>query len=203
MTPELETYLRSRGYDDASLKEEDVQEVTGTGTVAGQKIGDGPCRMAWPVRSELGRLIGVQTRELEQKKYRWYQVEGAEYLPPLYGTPHDWQVLAETRTLVLVEGIFDRRAMKAMLPEHAVLARCTKGIGKLIVRWMERNVDSLWLAFDQDDPGREAAEEAEEKLPNIECYRLTYPQKDPSKLLEKLSLPRARALIKQQMERMQ
>jgi len=148
-----------------------------------------------------GQFLGVQTRQIEEKAYRWFQGPDTHHLPILYGTPEDFEILYRTKKLVLAEGPFDRKAVKLALPDHAVLARLSKGVGKQIIHFIRRYADHIWLAFDMDEPGRQAIKETKEKLADRTITELEFPRKDPSKVFEDKGLPFLRNLLQKQIAR--
>ena len=182
-------YLKSRGYTDLSLAEEEVIGIEDDTVFDGRPIRDcGGC-IGWIARSMSGQVVGIQTRELEEKKYRWHQFDNTEHLPMLYGSLNDWDLLWETGSMVLTEGPFDRIAIKLAVPHRAVFARLSKGISNQMMNLIRRYVKHLWLAFDLDEEGQDAADKSEEKLAGeINVYRLSTPFKDPSQCLKKRGL---------------
>ena len=193
-------YLKSRGYTDDLIQREDVFGVpTQDFDVLGRQIRECEGCVGWIARSMSGQVVGVQTRELEEKKYRWHQFDNTEHLPMLYGSQNDWDILWETGVMFLTEGPFDRIAVKRALPDRAVFARLSKGISNQMISLIKRYVKHLWLAFDVDQEGEQAVEKSEEKLGDIiSVYRLTFPFKDPSQVLERRGLDFLEALLKKQ-----
>jgi 5S rRNA maturation endonuclease (ribonuclease M5) len=151
--------------------------------------------VCWQTHSMSGELMGILARELGASKYRWAQKPNCEHLPIMFGSPRDYQLLWDTRRMVLTEGQFDRVAMKRLLPEDtAVFARLTKGVGKLLLVFVQRYADEVITIFDNDDPGKDATDKTEEKIPTSQSLLL--PTKDPSKLLELYGFPKAKELVR-------
>lgn len=192
----VQTYLTDRGYNRDLFEQDKPFSFEGQHRTAwGSKL-EHPISMAWEVRAMSGHLIGVQVRELEQKKYRWAQAPNVEHLPIIYGSERDYELLWETGKAVFAEGIMDRVALKRTWPyEIAVFARLTKGIGKQLINFVERLVEEPILAFDNDEPGDKATEKTELRIPRAVSIKL--PTKDPSELLRLYGLSRARSLLKQ------
>lgn len=197
MDEQVLAYLQSRGYDQRLLKEDQPFSFEGKRKTPWGSELDHPLSMAWEVRSIAGTMLGVQVRELEQKKYRWAQAPNTEHLPSLYGSPRDYQLLWETRTLVFAEGIMDRVALKRLWPgEIAIFARLSKGIGKQLQVFVERHVQTMVTCFDNDEPGREATAATLKRFPWAQPLDL--PTQDPGKLITSptYGIARARDLLK-------
>jgi DNA primase len=198
LKPEHQKYLEGRAYTPALIAKEDIHSITGRGRLEGIDLGDGPERIAWVCRTGSGKLAGIQTREIEEKRYRWFQAENTGHLPPLYGSAEDHRRAHEQEQVILTEGIFDRTATKRWFPEMAVLARLSKGISNQLIHHLRRHVKTVWLMFDEDEPGSKAATTAELRLSDhLNVYRLRYPAKDPSLLWQRKAQAAATELKKQ------
>jgi len=200
LTPEQKQYLLSRGYTNQYLKKE---KVFGVGSqlvyVLDRPIMDCEGCVAWLAVSMSGTPIGVQTRELKEKKYRWHQFDNVEHLPMLYGSEEDWDLLFSVGSMVLTEGPFDRIAVKRALPNRAVFARLSKGTSNQMIFLIKRYINHLWLAFDADEEGEKAATRSEELLgEDVNIYRLKFPYHDPSEMLKKRGLETLRSHLERQ-----
>lgn len=204
LTEEQKIYLTGRGYTEELLREEGVFGATETTTFHGRKVKDCAGCLAWPVYSMSGEPIGVQTRELAQKKYRFHQLPHTEHLPLIFGTKEDWDLLWGTGKMILTEGAFDRVAIKRATPDRAVFARMSKGAPNQLRSLIKRYVVHLWTAFDNDEAGEEATQDAETKLKgSTEVSELKFPYKDPAKMLEKRGLKPLRELLQKQLATME
>jgi DNA primase len=200
LTPTQREYLFGRGYIPLLIEEEGVLGVEDNSFFEGKPIRDCAGAIGWPVYSMSGEPVGLQTRELEIKKYRFHQLTNTEHLPLVFGTRRDWEILWETGSVILTEGTFDRVAIKRALPYRAVLARMSKGAPNQLRNLIRRYVTTLWLAFDMDEPGQDAAAEAETKLGSqINVYRMTFPAKDPSNLLQAVGLKKTTQILERQL----
>lgn len=148
-----------------------------------------------------GIPVGVQTREIDDKKYRWHQFDNVEHLPMLYGSPDDWDLMWDSGSIFLTEGPFDRIAVKRALPDRAVFARLSKGTSNQMLSLIRRYVKHLWLAFDSDEEGDKAATRSESLLgEDVNIYQLRLPYKDPSEMLMKRGLPALTANLESQIQ---
>lgn len=190
MTSDQYLYLISRGYTDDLIAAEEIFGIENNTEIEGRRILEcGGC-VGFLARSMSGTPVGVQTRELKEKKYRWHQFDNVEHLPMLYGSVDDWDLVWHTGSMVITEGPFDRIAVKQALPDRAVFARLTKGISNQMLTLIRRYVNHLWLAFDTDEEGDKAADRSETLLSeDVNIYRLKFPYKDPSEMMEKRGLP--------------
>lgn len=196
-------YLISRGYSPSNIAEEQVHMLypglTNVDDVCTIDIEE--TSVAWVCRSASGQPIGVQTRPIGEKRYRWYQAKDATHLPIIYGEESDYEILFRERKMILTEGAFDRRAVKSCLPERAVFGRLSKGAANQLRYFILRYAKVLWLVFDMDLPGRQAAEKAENKLgDDLDVYTMVYPAKDPADLVVRVGLQRAEEMFRAQID---
>ncbi len=204
LSVEHQKYLESRGYTPALMHFETVMSTgPGQAVMIGGKLlfkgqGDG---IMWVCRSASGTPIGAQVKY--DNGYRWYQMEGAGYLPIMYATSADYDILYNTGNVTLVEGVFDRIAIKRLFPERAVIARLSKGVGKQLAFFLRRYANTIWTAFDMDEAGQTGTQATKKYLPGIEIHTLTYPAKDPSKLLETMGDARMKAYLNRQFQAME
>lgn len=193
--PGAKEYLESRGYNTALLAQDLPFTLKGEGRTPWDYKLEMERAVCWMVHSMSGELMGILARELGESKYRWAQKPGTEHLPIMYGSRRDYELLWQTGRMVITEGQFDRIAMKRLLPEEtAVFARLTKGVGKLLVIFIQRYASEVITIFDNDEAGRDGTARTEEKLPFAQSMLL--PTKDPSKLLELYGFPRAKDLVR-------
>lgn len=195
-------YLKKRGYTQADLVAEGIQSVpVGEATVEGVRIFTERESVAFVCRSMSETVVGISVAAVTgDKDYRAYVAPGRQHLAMTYGTEEDRELLFKTGQMVLVEGVYDRNAMKKILPEHAVFARLTKGTTGQMVEHLQVYCKQLYVAFDMDGPGQMTSERAEKKMPElgVETTVLKYPRKDPAKLLEDLGQREARRIVAKQ-----
>lgn len=198
-------YLKSRGYNSQLLRE-DAPFSLGQGKFTREEV-EISCHsdsVIWESRSMSGALIGYQAREISEHVYRWFQSPKASHLPIIFGSQKDHSLFYETGSVILAEGIFDRVALKLCFPDRAVYSRLSKGVAKSLVYFLKRFGKRVFVAFDQDDPGRKAAGTTEERLESyLDVVNLSFPYKDPSLFLEKRGVSRMREYLKPQIEAME
>lgn len=200
LSPEAQSYLETRGYTDQMIADEEVFSLTeGEHFIEGTRVSvEGPS-IGWISRAMSGHLIGIQTRRIDMHEYRWAQGEKAQHLPIIYGSRQDFDILYTTGKMMMTEGIFDRGAMKRCFPEYAVFARLSKGIAKQLLVFVQRYGSTVWIAFDQDEPGQKATETAEQRLQGkVEVNVLNFPYKDPAKFMEKRGEAHMRTFLTKQ-----
>lgn len=185
LTPEHRAHLCARSYIPELIDKEPISSEDDL--------------IVWECRSPSGALIGHQTARTDRHEYRWIQAEQAHHLPIIYGVEEDHDLLYQTGSVILVEGIFDRAAMKRAVPNHACYARLSKGIAKHLLTLLRRYATTVYLCFDQDGPGEAATIDAENKLRGgPETHRIKIPAKDPAALLERIGERRAEGIIRPQ-----
>lgn len=192
-------YLRERGYTDQYLAMDQPFAIQGDYMeVEGRRIKDCDGHLAWMCRSMGNTRIGIQTRDLTQKYYRWHQFDDTEHLAPVFAAQEDWKILWSHGSVILTEGIFDRLAIKRALPKTAVIARLSKGVPPQLKRLLMRYAKTVWTAFDLDDPGEEATARTQKVLAGLDIWQLTFPFKDLSEMLAKRGLPAVKACLERQ-----
>jgi 5S rRNA maturation endonuclease (ribonuclease M5) len=180
--PSHRDYLLSRTYDQSLLDKEEI-------------CSQGEDTIEWTCRAPSGALIGHQTRSATKHRYIWNQAVNAQHLPIMYGTKEDHELLYKTGRVILVEGVFDRAALKLIAPDCACYARLSKGVSKSLLGLLQRYASVVFLCFDQDQPGQEATIEAEKRLRGIDTHVIKFPAKDPAEYAEKVGCRRAASTI--------
>lgn len=200
LLPAQRDYLLSRGYTDEGILLEGILGVNDETNWEGRAIKNCAGCVGWPVYSMSGQPIGLQTREVKEKRYRFHQLPHTEHLPLILGTKQDWDRLWDSGQMILTEGTFDRNAVRLALPDRAVFARMSKGAPNQLRALIKRYVTHLILAFDNDEAGREATEDTEEKLQEIvPTDHLRLPYKDPAIALQKRGLSYVKSTLVRQL----
>lgn len=200
---EARTYLRSRGYTDALIQEEELYSVgPGKHRVVGTSHGFGLDFSAVVFRCLVpsGALSGIHLASYAgEKRYEWRK-GSKPWLPICYGSVADWVRLDETGELILVEGVFDRIVLKRCFPDLAVVARLSKSAAQ--VEWvLKRYAKRLWLAFDQDEAGETGARRLTWRVKDeMTVNRLRVLGKDPAEHAERYGLHGLEVHVRQQME---
>lgn len=198
-------YLQSRFYTDELIEEEKLYSIP-----AGTHILPGTSRsfnsevpmIAFECRSMGETLSAIHTCSRVKKEYRYHQIDGLPYLPILYSSISDRELLFKDKTVILTEGTFDRIAVKRALPEYAVMARLSKGTSIFLSLMLKRYATRVWLAFDNDEAGEKGAKMAIHKMgEGVETVELFIPYKDPALVAEKRGVAHLRDVLRSQMER--
>jgi len=204
-----EAYLRGRGYTNELLREDLCHWNEGgrctsalfQDDTSSIRVEDDRPIIYWPAYSGSGKLIGVQTRLVEEKDYRWYQAPDAGHLPIMFGSTRDYQLLWEQRKVILTEGIFDRVALKRALPEFPVIARLSKGVSKQLVIFLKRHAKQVYPVFDNDEAGQKATEKTVRLLgEELEVNPLRLPIKDASEYRARWGVKALRQHLENQLE---
>lgn len=193
--PQEYSYLKSRGYTDQLIEAEHILAVpAGLNFFEGGEFFQDKPGIGFQCFSPSGEFTGVTTRAILEKEYRFRATPGKSHLLVAYAAEEDYELAYNYKTVVLVEGVFDRVAIKRMAPGIAVIARMSKGISKALEAYLRRYTIEVWLAFDQDEGGKKATEFAKKKLKDLRVNEVELPAKDPAKLLENYGLSRASEL---------
>lgn len=200
LLPEHKAYLLSRTYTEDLLLTEEVFSLS---TFYGEDRLEVHVKepvIAWAARHPTGKLIGLQTRTIGDKKYLWYQNPSSRHMPTAYGTRADYELLYRKGRVFFTEGAIDRAAVKQALPNEAVIARLTRGLSQQLLQLMTRHATQVWMVFDSDGPGKTAADATERILDGLGIYNrtITLPAKDPAKFYETKGLAALKSAIDRQ-----
>lgn len=179
-------YLISRGYTAEMIREERLSfKATGSfeaGPIKCHTITDS---VIFPVRGLSGKLVALHTAGISIHDYRTFYDPARVFAACVYASGADFQILWDTGEVVIVEGVFDRVALKRAFPERAVMARLTKGISRPLTDLFTRLARRVFFCFDMDAPGARATEKAIKLLPGVHTVVLQISTKDPGQLYEK------------------
>ena len=206
------SYLNRRGYSTDWVTREHVRVLpAGRHTHAGMEFACVASSLVFTCRTMSGALQGLVLASWgeQEKRYEW-RPSGARWLPICYAQPDDWELFYRDGEAILVEGVFDRIALKRCYPDRAVIARLSKSVAA--VQWiLKRYARRLWVAFDQDEEGEKGARRLGWKLGNevgsvsefrdeLTIHRLTFRGKDPGEHFEAHGEAHLRKWVERQME---
>lgn len=159
-------YLESRGFTVETIK--------------AFEIGVDKNNVYFPFKRD-GELVMCKWRSIRDKKTA---PTCSDQEPILFG----WQALSDTRTVAITEGEFDAMALHQFgIPALSVPFG---GGGGNKQRWIENEYknlerfDTIYVAMDNDDPGREAAYEIIQRLGRHRCKMVCLPEKDANDCLK-------------------
>lgn len=184
------SYLQRRGYTLDWILNEDVRVVEpGRHEIAGLEFGCAESSLVFTCRTMSGALQGLVLAGWgeQEKRYEW-RPGPARWLPICYAQPDDWERLYRDGELILVEGVFDRIAVKRCFPNKAVIARLSKSVAA--IQWvLRRYTRLLWVAFDRDEEGEKGARRLGYRLADavqddMTIHRLALRGKDPGEDFE-------------------
>lgn len=147
-------------------------------------------RIVVPIRDESGKIIALQGRHLHSDKSPKYLFYPSGKKLPLY--PNATQINSAT-SIVLVEGLFDAFYLRSKGMFNAVSTFGTKNITmktveNLLHPYMMLGLTKVYIMFDGDEAGRNAAEAIKECVTtrtDLDCEIIPVPDgKDPASLEE-------------------
>jgi len=154
-----------------------------------RKWADGKINDAFlfPLTDSRGDVCGFQVRSAQRDKSGY-----SDYLPDkreacVFGLGQAIEAMWDTRTVFLVEGVFDLFPIQRACP--SVVATLTAHASPQFVRLLKRVVDCVWLGYDMDAVGRRGCLNFErDHGRELRVYIVSYPQitkvKDPGDLWE-------------------
>ena len=137
-------------------------------------------RLVFPITDGLGRVIGLQTRRLDEKVYRTYYAVSRDIYPPAFGLASSMPHIFETGHCVLVEGPFDYFAVRAAGATTA-LALLTGTPSRALLALLRRYVTHVVALLDMDEPGRHGVARLTQELTprGMTVAAPSYPAHDP------------------------
>jgi hypothetical protein len=123
----------------------------------GQALGG---RIAVPIRSPRGVLIGLEARAVEEKLLSGYRTSEAAWNPSWVQTPDAPAKLWAGGRAWIVEGLFDLVALYKVVPQgDAVFATLRAALGRREVEFLRRYCTAgVIMAYDNDETGRRATD---------------------------------------------
>jgi hypothetical protein len=198
-------YLVSRFYTEDLVRLEGLHWFPlGRHRLAGMEFGAPRDVLVFPCWTMSGALSGLHLVGYgDEKSYEWRRNPKAPWLPICYAAGDDWERLWETGEVVLVEGVFDRIALKRAFPELAVVARLSKSVAS-IQPVLERYATRIWNAFDADEEGEKGSRRLAYRLGgsrNRDCQvtRIRTKAKDPGDHARRYGLEDLVRHVKRQM----
>src|SRR6266540_4232707 len=197
LVPPAETtgrVLEDRGYR--------AEEIEASGIVADNRW---PGRLCGAWRDEWGRIGTFWARALDDREPRYLYLRGASrtHLPP-YGL---WDVLRlparERRELLLVEGLVDVHHLRAKGIANIAAIGSAQIQPDTLVRLAKHGIDTVTLALDNDESGRDALARAIERTSHFNhapALRVVDPDelgdaKDPDEYVRTHGIDRLRELV--------
>lgn len=141
-----------------------------------------PNHLIFPLIDEYGRLVGIQTRAASDevaKNDRYRKKMFIRNTGYLYGVNVAIESMYKSKTVMIVEGIFDVLAMQSHFPP--VVGYLKGGLGKLQQEVLDRYIINLIDASDNDETGKEFSNNLKKwSSKRYSLTQLDYPGDDPS-----------------------
>jgi len=117
-------------------------------------------RIAVPIRSTRGEVIGLEARAVEEKILSGYRTPEAAWNPSWIQTPGAAKALWDGGRAWVVEGLFDLVALYKVVPRgDAVFATLRAALGRREVEFFRRFCAAgVVMAYDNDETGRRATD---------------------------------------------
>jgi twinkle protein len=166
--------LTARGINEATAKKCEYQLG---------ELSDGTKVHIQLIKDSNGRLIDQKTRD-KAKNFRW--LGGSKYK----GIIGSWGWPSKGKSVVITEGEIDRMSVSQAFDNKYPTGSLPNGSGSVknaILEDYEKlcAFDSIYLCFDNDEPGQKALKEACELLPVGKVKIMTTPEKDANATLMK------------------
>jgi len=108
-------------------------------------------RVIIPLRNLLGRVNGIQTRDLEKKKYVQYLMPEARSVGAFFGLREALPEIRRTRRVFVHEGAFNAMSFWGAFPNS--VASLTSFLGEAQYETLRFLADMIVLVFDDDKAG--------------------------------------------------
>lgn len=139
-------------------------------------------KLLFPLTNALGSVRALQARTPDEdtKDYWKYYLPKAEVDAVFYGTSVAMQHIWESRSVVLVEGIFDLPPVQRVFPNTICLGTAT--VTERQMKFLKRYVDSVKIMADNDKQGRKFFSRfyQDQKLNFKSIEKVQYSGEDPA-----------------------
>jgi DNA primase len=159
-----------------------------------------------PLYNPSGTLRGFETRMWEERKYSHFMIEGWKEDAVFLGTPQVLDVVWQTQTVFLVEGMFDFFPVQRVFPN--TLSPLTAKLTHAQLRFLRRWAKNVVFLFDRDTKGMNYSNKLIDQY-NVTgdegwfyVHRMNYPAKDPGQLYELMGVSRFEAHLRRQADGM-
>lgn len=113
--------------------------------------------LVFPLTNVLGEIRGLQVRAMDRDKKAYSDFFHGQGEPVTFGLGEAARAMWERRAVWLVEGVFDHFPVERHYP--ATLALLSVKTPPALIRLLRRLVDTVYVGYDMDRPGRAAAEQ--------------------------------------------
>lgn len=153
-------------------------------------------------KTPTGAVTALQVVNPREKAYRRFRTEIGNFLPVYLASSDDFDLWELTGNVILVEGVFDRVAVKRCGVQAAVFALLGLGVSFKMARFLARHSNRVWLMLDQDEKGKEASVRISNSLKahGVSVEYISYSEKDPADWLQKRGVAKMRRDIFSVME---
>jgi DNA primase len=214
-------YMRGRGVTDEQIKlfrlgigpskvwaPHDLKDTRDGKLFNRQFRGSMEGQLVFPLYNPMGTLRGIETRlweETEKRKYTQYFMESWREDCVFLGMPQALPSIWETKTVYLVEGMFDFFVVQRVFPN--TLCTLSAKVMATQYRFLQRWCRHVVFIFDSDEKGREVTQKALERY-NVDtrdgfmAHDLRIPTKDPCSLYESWGFDRFKRHLQTQSDRL-
>lgn len=176
-------------------------------------------RIVFPIYSELGRPLGIETRGLDKRamsvlkpkfkkslqpliaklpdstiRYKKFYFERSKYMPVYFGLNLGIGEIWKTKTVFLTEGIMDAIPLKKI--KINTLSSLTANLNEYQIDWLRRYVSKVILLFDMDEKGHASSKRIERILgDNFTVFSIGIKGKDVNDFVTKYGLKELEKII--------
>jgi DNA primase len=129
-------------------------------------------RLIFPFYNSKGLLRGIETRKIDEKNYLKFALERSSADGVFFGLPHALPEIWKTKSVIIVEGIFDFFPIQRIFPN--TICCMTAKVSPNQFKMLERYGKNIHVLFDSDKPGQQLAQVVVDRLKkqNVQLYSL-------------------------------
>ena len=135
-----------------------VTRVWGSGT-----------RLVFPLRNVVGNLRSIETRDIDQKSFRDFQIPAAKFEGVFFGFHECVETVYNLSRIYIVESIIDVLALMEVASAWPLVAIGTNGMSAPQEATVRRFVKAIGVCFDRDGPGIEGWKRLVHKKSDLPC----------------------------------
>jgi DNA primase len=139
-----------------------------------------------PVKNILGKVNGVITRDLKEKKYRQFFLKEAKNIGTFFGLYEALPYITKQRKVFVHEGAIDSISFGKVFPNS--ISVLTSRINECQYETLRFFADTIILVFDEDSPGKHGVKTMYEIFGKKHLYTLSIGFNDSNACLQRMGL---------------
>lgn len=143
-------------------------------------------RLLIPLKNVLGKVNGVITRDIKEKKYRQFFLKEAKNIGTFFGLYEALPEILKQRKVFVHEGAIDAISFSKVFPNS--ISVLTSRINECQYETLRFFADTIILVFDEDSPGKHGVDTMYKLFGRKHLYTLSIGFNDSNACLQRMGL---------------